>query len=248
MWMGAGITAAALVLLLLGLSAAGVLRFGAHQSAPVLPVVVNSSPPVLTEPVPKHTEMPDDIRDWLEHLRKTEDQRVATTQQQMNHVLVNANLNSVLDQSDALKQWLDPGEDTNLKQDKGTQETKQLIEGVRPAWAKLATFFESKVPPAECKEIGDKYDQVLRETGATIGDLTDIINGGLDDPRSAVSKLEKIKGDNSEHIDKPAKDVDQMVQDICDKYKTRKWFTIHGDIGSGGMLSMPLPNFGGIGQ
>ena len=57
------------------------------------------------------------------------------------------------------------------------------------------------------------------------------------DPQALVSKLMGMKG-TSGTIDQAGKTTDDQVQAICDKYTTRKWFGISGDIGDAGMLKV----------
>jgi len=48
-----------------------------------------------------------------------------------------------------------------------------------------------------------------------------------------------MKGESAEGIDAAGAKTDRLVGEICDKYKTKKWFSIDKDIGAGGALAVP---------
>lgn len=248
--MGALITFFAVALGLAGLNAMGMLRLGRPQTAPTLPVVAPKPNPVLNEPAPVSTKMPDDIRDWLEHLRQTEQKRVDLAKDQIRHLTIASSEFQASSYANTLKSLIGeeaqnqemPAEDANKKR------AADIVSSVRPDWKKLAEEFESRTPPAECQEIAAKYSQALRETGATTGDIIDTMYNLGSDPQQTIAKLEEIMKTHKERIDKPALEVDEGVAEICRKYDTRKWFDIQGNIGGGsGSLAMPaLPGMGGL--
>ena len=62
--------------------------------------------------------------------------------------------------------------------------------------------------------------------------LTAVESAG-ESPERAIAALTAMQGTSSERIDELAKQTDSQVQQICDKYKTRKWFSVASDVGSG---------------
>ncbi len=189
--------------------------------------------------------MPDEIRDWLTHLEAIERQRIELASEQVRTLTRNMTEFQVTEYANTFKDLLggDPTEGEIAPPPGGVQKAGKIAEGVRPAWAALTKDFNARQTPRECQAIADNYDQALRETGATVGDIIDILYETGGSPQEAIGKLESIMGKHKDAIDKRAVLADKQVQEICDKYETRKWFTIKGDIGSGGMLSMPtLPD------
>ncbi len=248
-WMGALITFAAVALGLAGLNAAGMLHLGRPQTAPVLPTIVQKPKPVLDEPAPQNTKMPDDIRDWLEHLRRTEEKRIDLTKEQIRHLTIASSEFQASSYADTLKALLDDGSENRdmPPEDASKKKAADIVDAVRPEWKDLAESFETRTPPEECREMAAKYDQALRETGATTGDIIDTMYNLGSDPHQTIAKLEEIMKNHKERIDKPAAEVDDAVAAICRKYDTRKWFDIHSDIGAGGSGILALPSIPGVG-
>ncbi len=241
-WMWAGVMALLAIGVVSALTMTGTLRFrgGEMPRAPIAQGGPGEAPRMLA---PTDTEMPPDIRDWLEHLRITEEKRTKLAQDQIGSVMVSAEQIKGSELTDALSGLLGDGNEPEKTESPKVEETKNVLADVRPAWKDLDTFFNSKPPPDACREIASNYDQALRETGGTIGDIIDIMNSAAD-PHQAVAKLQEIMRTNKKLIDEPGRKTDQGVQAICDYYKTRKWFSISGDIG-GGSGGFAVPSIGG---
>jgi len=246
-WIGAGIAAAALGVALVGLNAAGILRFTAKGPDPSLRATGEKAPVALRSP---EVMMPDDIRAWLEHLERIEKERVSLAKEQVRMLMIDASEFQSTAYADSLKALL--GEDPESTEIPPEYDSKkkatQIVDSVRPAWKALAEEFEAFPPPDECQPIAAKYSQVLRETGAVTGDIIDTMQEFGGDPSATIDKLQGIMKSHTNQIDKPAIEVDHGVQDICDKYNTRKWFDIVGNVGGGGSLLSPnMPGLGGVG-
>lgn len=247
-WIGAAISAAALIVALLGLSASGVLRFGAPKTTPSLPAIADKPKPTLQVPKDPEVAMPDDIRAWLEHLERIEKRRVSLAKEQIRMLMIDSSEFQATAYADTLKALLgeDPTTGEIPPEYDSRKKAEKIVDSVRPDWKDLAVEFEAMPPPAECQAMAAKYSQVLRETGATTGDIIDTMYSSGGDPSTTIDKLQEIMKSHQQQIDKPAIEVDHAVQDICDKYNTRKWFDIHGDVGGGGLFSSPnLPGLGG---
>jgi hypothetical protein len=194
-------------------------------------------PGPLLDQQPTETTMPADVRDWLEHLRITEEKRMSLAKDEKDQALVllrqlegagatTEQLNGLLD---------DASGDSSSGSGKTPANTAvETTASMRAEWQKLTDFFNSKKPPTECAAIHDSYDEVVRETGGMMGDIIDIVHNVGDNPGAAIGKLEAMEGKSKNLIDKPATEADDGVAAICKKYDTRKWFDIQADPGGGG--------------
>jgi hypothetical protein len=245
-WLGVLVAVGAMGLAVAGLSMSGLLRFKAPE-APQGPIAkaTEVTPPVVRSNDP----MPEDVRAWLEHLRRIEEKRIELAQSQIMGLLVGMEEIKGAELGDALSDILggDPteGEQTEAP---SVGKARDIANEVRPKWKELAAEFEAKAPPEECQSIAGEYDQALRETGATVSDIIDVINNEAGEPQSAIEKLRGIMTSHKKMIDEPAKRTDDGVARICDKYGVRKWFEIKGDVGGGGLFAMPSIPMPGIGQ
>lgn len=198
-------------------------------------------PPPITAKGPK--QMPDDVRAWLEHLERIERKRVALAQKQLAQVLVVGTQLKGTGIADILGSMLSDGEESTTPPE--IEKAQSTIADVRKPWAELADEFNTLPPPPGCQEVAVAYDQTLRETGATVGDIQDVVTNAMADPQAAIEKLQAIRGSHTSSIDDAATRTDKGVQAICDAYDTRKWFSITRDVG-GSMPGLTMPNIGGI--
>ena len=200
---------------------------------PILRTEGSSGPPVLERPG-QLVVMPDDIRAWLEHLRRTEERRMRLAEDQTAELMVSltllqggdplSNIGDLLNEDDPL--------DANSKAP-SIQKTTDDTQRQRKLWVELTTFFNSVPPPAECVPIRNEYDQVVRETGAMMSDIANVVDGASSNPQTALATLMRMQGKSKERVDRPATESDAMVGELCRKYNTRKWFDIRGDAGGG---------------
>jgi hypothetical protein len=231
--------------ILLGLNAAGVLQLRANATSgnnlaaqgetqgPGLIAHGDLGPSGLSKEASPIVAMPDDIRDWLEHLRKCEERRKDLTQKNMTTALITLTEIRGAGDIEMVKSLLEEagGSDPDPNRKTTVQRTVDESDQMRQDWIKLRDFFNSKAPPAECVPIRDNYDQVLRETGGMIGDINDIVNGMGDNAKDAITKLQALTGKSKKNIDIPAAQTDDGVKQICRKYNTNKWFDIKPDFG-----------------
>lgn len=236
--------AAALGLALLALNFAGALNLRGSAQIVAPKMRAEPTPPVIQRAPGR---MPDDVRAWLEHLARIEERRMDTARAQISGLLISmeeikgAELGSQL--SDLLG-----GDPTQVEQTEAPSVSKarDIAAKVRPDWEALSRDFADKKPPQECESIAAEYEQALKETGATVSDIIEVINTLGGDPQQAVTKLQSIMANHKKMIDEPAKRADEGVASICEKYSERKWFTIRGDVGGGGMFAMPSALGGGF--
>lgn len=223
------------------LFATGALQLRGSQSNPAIVQRAEPTAPIVAKG-PK--QMPDDIRAWLEHLERIEKKRVELTQAQLVQVTVMGTQLKGVGIADILGSMLEESESSETKPPE-LRKAEGTVADVRKPWADLAVEFATMPPPQGCQEVAVNYDQALRETGATMGDILDAMNGAMENPQAAIQALQKIRGQHIGSIDEAAGKADQGVQAICDAYDTRKWFTIQRDIG-GGLPTLTVPG-GGLG-
>jgi hypothetical protein len=238
------VTALAAAILLGGLFATGMLRLGSaskldaglqatgNAPTPALVATGDAPPPNLQATGSKRV-MPDDVRRWLEHLERIEKRRVDMSYDQVAkamEMLVALQAGGTLEMLQGLVNEAMTGEESNAP--KSTTKTAQSAEKIRAGWRQLLDDFRSFPPPEECGPIRDEYDVALRETGGMIGDILAAIDDAEANRDGALSALMKMRG-KSVSIDHAAVESDGLVQAICDKYETRKWFKIRADIGGG---------------
>lgn len=232
----------ALVLLLgFGIRALGVQR---QQGSPALSKAVPEAPPVLAQrtaeaapalPIPaeKPVTMPQDIYDWLEHLRRTDEKRKDLSSKQIGELMGALAKMQSSRMTGMLESILGEGEDPETVREAGRANLEIDTVAKRKAWDDLQAEFLAFPAPAECLAIQNSYSQSLGETGGMMFEILDSLRKSQDDPEGAIAALTRMKGTSSERIDTLSRDADRGVQDVCDKYKTRKWFSLAEDVGGG---------------
>ena len=203
------------------------------QTPPVLQSTPVTAPPILEAKAPPKIEMPADVREWLEHLRRTEQKREQVANDQVSQAIVMLMTLKGVGDLGAINGLLDDGDEGNARKDPGApNKVAQDANRMKNEWIRLIQTFNSRKPPAsECVAMRNSYDQVLRETGNMIQEIIGIVANVGDNPMAAVGKLQSMIGTSSNRIDTYAQRVDQAVADICKKYETEKWFSIKKDIG-----------------
>ncbi len=185
--------------------------------------------------------MPDNVRNWLEHLHKTEEARVALAAEQLKEsVKTLANL-----KADDLNHAMDDGSDDSQAADKARENQRAgRVSGdmatMQQAWKTLLSAFDAVPAPAECVGIKANYDQVVGQTGTMILEIVAKIKSASTDPQGALSALTAMQGTSKAKIDVPAHAADSGVADVCKRYDTTKWFDIQSDVGSGVMGQIGL--------
>jgi len=181
------------------------------------------------EPAP--AGMPDDVREWLEHLRITEGKREQLASRQVSEAvsmlfsMVGGNLGSV-------RGALEGGDGQELPRNpEGPQQVAQDTSRMKNDWGQLSRFFNSKTPPAECLALARTYSQVVNETANMIQEIVSIVANVGDNPMGAVARLQSMAGTSASRIDAAADKADRSVAEICGRYKTDKWFSIRKDFG-----------------
>jgi hypothetical protein len=202
-------------------------------------------PPVLQNTAEKIT-MPKDVEDWLKWLEKIEKEKQALTAKEQTQLTT---LMATLQGASGLtvqgvKDLTDPDNPSNNApaMDDAQKITKEMIE----AWAKLKRRFDSYPPPTECAATGAAYDGGLQGMADNAQKIEDLMSGiagmpepGQADADSAIGTVKDVGQNHPHDVDAEFTSTDQLVQAICDKYETRKWFSIDSHGGAGNVFSMP---------
>ncbi len=237
-----------LLLAFMGLKAAGVLKLG--QKAPdvatlnakgqlpdsTLQARGQGASPTLG--ANKRT-MPADLYNWLEHLRRCEQKKLALTgtqTQQLRELQSELGGASGLTSAEDVQKMSDPDYNSFPTLDKATAMLNQL----QPDWVALKKQFDSVPPPDECKPIAEAYDSGLQNIVDVFDSIEKLVGGvNLTDQGNIRKSADDVKDVGLHHrrgIDGEFQQTDDLVQQICDKYDTKKWFKIDAHGGTAGLL------------
>lgn len=211
----------------------------AEAPAPLTRVESRPAAPLTQNTAPAAKVMPEAIRRYLLHVEETEKRRRDLALKHLGIAKVKLTELSAGGTMDALKSILG---DEDAPAEPSTREKLAIdMSGMKGEWRDVRDYFRQVPPPAECNVLASRYDQALSEMGAQILDLINILETAGQDPASAISTLEGMKG-ASETIDKASKEANGQVQEICANYDTKPWFEIASDFGSSGLFKA----FGGF--
>jgi hypothetical protein len=233
----------------LGFLAMSLLKQTAQVDTPPILAKTGSDKPILQQtareaPVLATTKeapvgMPDDVRRWLEHLEAIEKRRAKLAQSGLASLMMLAPQAQAGMDLEGLKALAGGDPEADMPKN-SADKVKDSSAQTKAEWRDLRVAFDAKVPPVECKIIADSYTHSIDETGAMIGDILDAVSQSSEDTQGALAKLYGMQN-QSKSIDEFGKETDGKVADICDKYKTRKWFSISADFGNTSLFS----SFGG---
>ena len=197
----------------------------------VLPAQGNTAPVL-----PVDNNMPKDVLDWLKHLEETERRRKDLATSEIGPLMADIMRQSVGGGSNPMKSLFgDEGPDVETPPTSGLTEN---VDKIHSDWQDLDNFFQSVPPPAECAPIQAQFSKSLGETQAMMVELVGAIGKAGESPDEALSALKGMQGKSKNRIDTADQACDRLVQQICDKYKTRKWFSVASDI-AGGLTTLP---------
>lgn len=200
-----------------------------------------TAPLQVAKAMPDKAKMPQDVWDYLEHVRRIEEKKnELSIKQAADMKTFEVMLNTLgpgigeLDPYDQSGQGVPSGDANESKEPADV--TKGKFENLRPQWEDLVKDFESKQPPAECQGLHDDYFAALNEIPGMITDLEDLLNQVATNPQAALVKAQGLQSTSYKTIDKNFIQADGRVQGLCDKYEMKKWFNI-GD--RGGVFAKP---------
>lgn len=219
------------------------LRAAAGEPAPSS--LAQTAPPVEGDlRAPSGPGMPAAIRAYLEHVERIERERRRVTQTQLGQATAYLAQMGAKGLGQTMRELLeaDPAEPGAFRSEESTRaRTRERFAGWREEWERLLGSFASVTPPEQCVPLQRHYDEALRETKAMMSDLIGALEASESDPERALSFLYGMQG-QSGSIDQAARRADDEVGSLCERYRTRKWFSIMTDMGSG-----LLSRFGGLG-
>lgn len=237
MWPIAALLLGIGLLFLIGMVASGALQNRSDQGPLTLAQQRQPGPPTLEQTAEAPPQMPPEVRDWLEHLRRIEERKNKLNAQEVAQLKVfTAKFEALGPAAGLLNENGDDEGHTNPE-----IPVKDQIQDLEGPWKQLIKDFQSVPPPEECQPLADEYYAGLNEIPAMMNDIQSIINsisnptGTTGDAQSALNKAYSTQGTSAGSIDSHFAASDEMLSQVCDKYSTKKWFGIATDLG-GGML------------
>lgn len=190
--------------------------------------------------------MPPSVRDWLEHLRRIEEQKNKLEATQV------ADLKTFTTKFEALGPaaglLTDPDQsDDDTNTDVAAPVKEKTTDFVKP-WQDLITDYQSVPPPPECQKLADEYFSGLNEIPAEMNDVQKVMDNlnqaeNSSDPsagmKNVLEQAQGMKGQSYQDIDDHFNNSDELLGDVCGQYHTRKWFSITADNGTG-LLGTPF--------
>lgn len=204
------------------------------QEPPPFLVKTGETAPVLEDHSEAAKKMPPEILRWLEHLERIERKRGTLAQQGLSSLMVLAQGAQFGTDIKGLQDLASGDPEANMPESAADKVGNEGVK-TREQWVALKREFDSVPPPQECQTIADSYTHALEETGSMISDVMDAIAVSKEDTQKALQSLYGMKN-QSGAIDQYGNETDGKVKDICDKYDTRKWFSISSDFGNSSIL------------
>ncbi|MFY9235038.1 MAG: hypothetical protein WAO58_11335 [Fimbriimonadaceae bacterium] len=245
--------AAAIAGVILGLTAAGLLRFGsfvprgeirapAEPSGTAIAKADKPSDAPIRAPA-QGPNMPAAVRAWLEHLERMEIKKNKLHEAQANEL-------KALASSMSAGGLTPEGVDTILDPGSGMPDPRnivdEMIQGIGPPWEALRREFLTTGPPmpAECAPIAKRFEDGLTQVVSKVEQIRDLMNAfnpssgtATADAGKSQGELGAVKKDHKTVVDNAFKAADGLVGQICAKYNTPKWFEIdEGALGGGGFM------------
>ncbi|MCS7065882.1 MAG: zinc-ribbon domain-containing protein [Fimbriimonadales bacterium] len=178
-----------------------------------------TGPSVLEAEAPKQTPPPPHIVDWLEHLRRTEEQR----QRKERNI---APVLTMLVQAMVLRAQIASGmaqgdlEQAEAAYEREREKLRQSYQQRRKEWEALLQFFRSKQPPPECRVLADTYYAGLSQYITTITQIEeDLIESDL-------GGLTGLLGSAQPELDAQFAKADEELTKVCEQYGIRKYFSV----------------------
>jgi hypothetical protein len=195
--------------------------------------------------------MPQDVEDWLNHLKETERRkRLLTSRQYTEFSQMPAMMQLGVTTPEQVQKLTDP--DQTLDTTPQNDALQDLVANAKPAWYRLNDFFMSKTAPPECVTIQQNYSLGLCQIGDTMSDLANVVksidptSANLNsDVQSGKQDVYQIQQTHRETIDDSFKKALYGVDDVCKKYGKTRWFDIDASGGGSGILGDYVGGSGG---
>jgi len=202
------------------------------ESKPPTLAVQGETPPAAVNQT--GVTMPDDVRKWLEHLKRIDKRREA-----FNSTFAMKLIGKIGS--------MQPGtyfeeEPARADEEHRRGEASGIVSEVDTFFSTLATDFQSLPPPAECGPIASQYASVLLETRAMLAQISTAMTN-LD-----TRALEALQGTTFQRLDTKAEDANDKIVTICAKYHEPNKYAVFVDkssaIGIGSALTDAGPSLG----
>lgn len=148
--------------------------------------------------------LPDDITDWLAHLKRCDQQR-----EDINESLTQK-FSGVPDELSGSNETTPDELEGFLSGRMGNVD--QIFDEVATDFQNLRNRFLSKPPPKSCQAIARDYDAVLRDITAMCRDISEAMHN-LD-----LDKLMAMSGSSYQRIDRNMAATNRDIQRLCDQY------------------------------
>lgn len=177
--------------------------------------------------------MPDDVRAWLEHLKRIDQRR-----ENYNTTFAGKLMGMVA--------GLQPGtyfeeEDALANEAERKNRAQGVVDEVDLFFVQLTRDFQALPPPPECTTIAAQYSAVLLETRGMIGDITTSITN-LD-----LGGLERMQGTTFVRLDTKAQETNTSIDAICSKYNEPNKYEVFVDKNNGLGIGSAIFGTGGMG-
>lgn len=185
----------------------------------------NRQPGVLQTPKvevkqPEKKEVPKEVVEYLEHLKKVEEYRQQVYAKELQAVMASA--------SDSIMKAL-PFDWDEEDPKKPTDELAQKSMDFTKEWQQVSAYFLQVQAPPDCAQLSQKYYDSLSTFIKFMGRFQDAVS------KSDVPGLKAIKADAGE-VDKKLGDADGELGKVCTKFGLEKGFSIKGDSGQAPMF------------
>lgn len=158
--------------------------------------------------------LPDDVRLWLEHLKRVDDARVAMQNRYLPALMSFA---TGFQNSD-LEQIADPDSDIEALNKARADKAIKKVNSVDKEFRDLISDFQKLPPPSECLPIADKYNSALVANMEATHKLFGAIAKAGTDTESALTELLTMQGESYKTIDAVVDNANGLVEALCDKY------------------------------
>ncbi|MCS6923941.1 MAG: zinc-ribbon domain-containing protein [Fimbriimonadales bacterium] len=187
------------------------------------PSVLEAQPPKVDAPAVVQAESPkpppQHILNWLEHLRRTEEQR---RRMERNIAPVMSMLVQAMVARAAAMGGIAQGDLEKAEADY-EREREKLRQGYQQRereWAQLLRYFQSVPPPPECQTLADAYFAGLSQYITTITQIErDLVEND-------VGGLTSLLGSAQSDLDARFARADEELTRVCEQYGIRKYFSI----------------------
>lgn len=196
---------------------------GAQPPRVEAPSVLEAQPPRVEAPSVLETEAPKPppkhVVDWLEHLRRTEEQRrrMERNLAPVMSMLVQATVARAAALSGVAQGDIEKAE---ADYEREREKLRQGYQQRQREWAQLLQYFRSVPPPPECQTLADAYFTGLSEYITSISQIEkSLIENDL-------GGLTSMLGSAQSELDARFARADEELTRVCEQYSIRKYFSI----------------------